>query len=125
MTVLLDASAVLAFLQGERGAQVIRPVLGESLVLSVNWSEVLQQVTRRSDRSAAEVGAMLVAVGVEVEPLWRGDAERAAEMWSIWPHLSLADRCCLAAAERLDVIVYTADGEWASLDSSVRVELIR
>jgi PIN domain nuclease of toxin-antitoxin system len=42
MTVLLDASAVLAFLQGERGAQVIRPLLGESLVLSVNWSEVLQ-----------------------------------------------------------------------------------
>jgi ribonuclease VapC len=125
MTVLLDASAVLAFLQGERGAQVIRPLLGESLVLSVNWSEVLQKVTRRSDRSAAEVGAMLVAVGVEVEPLWRGDAERAAEMWSIWPHLSLADRCCLAAAERLDVTVYTADGEWASLDSSVRVELIR
>ncbi len=125
MTVLLDASAVLAFLQGERGAQVIRPMLGESLVLSVNWSEVLQKVTHRSDRSAAEVGAMLVAVGVEVEPLWRGDAERAAEMWSIWPHLSLADRCCLAAAERLDVIVYTADGEWASLDSGVRVELIR
>jgi PIN domain nuclease of toxin-antitoxin system len=125
MTVLLDASAVLAFLQGERGAQVIRPLLDESLVLSVNWSEVLQKATRRSDRSAAEVGAMLVAVGVEVEPLWRGDAERAAEMWSIWPHLSLADRCCLAAAERLDVIVYTADSEWASLDSGVRVELIR
>ncbi len=125
MTVLLDASAVLAFLQGERGAQVIRPLLGEALVLSVNWSEVLQKVTHRSDRSAGEVAAMLVAVGVEVEPLWRGDAERAAELWTAWPHLSLADRCCLAAAERLDVTVYTADGEWASLESSVQVELIR
>jgi ribonuclease VapC len=125
MTVLLDASAVLAFLQGERGAQVIRARLGESLVLSVNWSEVLQKVAHRSYRSAGEVGAMLVAVGVEVEPLWRGDAERAAEMWMTWPHLSLADRCCLAAAERLDVVVYTADREWAALESGLRVELIR
>jgi ribonuclease VapC len=124
MTVLLDVSAVLAFLLGERGARVIRPLLGESLVLSVNWSEVLQKVSR-TNRSAAVVAAMLVAVGVEVEPLWREDAERAAELWSAWPHLSLADRCCLTAAERLDVTVYTADDEWVALDSSVGVELIR
>ena len=81
---------MLAFLQGERGAQVIRPLLGESLVLSVNWSEVLQEIAHDYDRCAGEVAAMLVAVGVEVEPLCRGDVERAAETWTAWPHLSLA-----------------------------------
>lgn len=39
--------------------------------------------------------------------------------------LSLADRACLALAERLDVPAVTADQEWAKADVGAEVQLIR
>jgi PIN domain nuclease of toxin-antitoxin system len=50
------------------------------------------------------------------------DAEAAAAMWQEGTPLSLADRLCLALAERLELPVLTADRAWQGLD---RVELLR
>lgn len=50
------------------------------------------------------------------------DAERAAERWGAAPSLSLADRLCLALADRLGAVALTSDSDWAHHAS---VELIR
>ncbi|WP_353573183.1 PIN domain-containing protein [Candidatus Albibeggiatoa sp. nov. BB20] len=43
MSVVLDASALLAYLQDEKGSECIDEVLAESIMSSVSWSEVLQK----------------------------------------------------------------------------------
>ena len=43
MTVVLDASALLAYLKGEPGEEVVDSVLTESVISSVNWAEVVQK----------------------------------------------------------------------------------
>ena len=41
MTVVLDASALLAYLQDEPGDQAVEAVLAESVMSSGNWAEVV------------------------------------------------------------------------------------
>ncbi len=43
MTVVLDASALLAYLQDEPGDEAVEAVLAESVMSSVNWAEVVQK----------------------------------------------------------------------------------
>lgn len=125
---VLDASAVLAFLRDEPGADLVEDALATGVVPAPNWSEVVQKV-RRASVEADRVMAQLLAVGIEVEPLLRVDAELAADIWSACPELSLADRCCLAVAARLEVPVLTADTAWgvvrSRLDASIDVRPIR
>ena len=40
---MLDASALLAYLQGEVGADRVRAALGEAVISTVNWAEVVQK----------------------------------------------------------------------------------
>ena len=112
MSVVLDASAVLAFLQGERGADDVEEALELGATCgAANWSEIAQQVIA-SDRDWDLVRALLVSYDVGVEPVSREDAEWAARRWRRGEGLSLADRLCLALAERLDADVLTADATW-------------
>jgi PIN domain nuclease of toxin-antitoxin system len=114
MTVVLDASAMLAFLQGEPGADAVEAALASGAVCSaVNWSEVAQTVLA-AGRDWDLVRALLVSYGVQVEPVLVGDAEWAARRWRVGEGLSLADRICLALAERLDAEALTADERWGS-----------
>lgn len=43
MTVVLDASALLGFLQDDPGGDQVEAVLSESVIFSVNWTEVMQK----------------------------------------------------------------------------------
>ena len=43
MTVVLDASALLAYLKDEPGVDVVEAILAESRISSVNWAEVIQK----------------------------------------------------------------------------------
>ena len=42
MTVVLDASALLAYLREEPGAEVVDGLLADARMASVNWAEVVQ-----------------------------------------------------------------------------------
>ncbi len=126
MSVVFDASALLAWLRREPGAERVEAELRGGRIAAVNWSETLQK--------AAQFGLdhMLVAgrfrhAGVEVEPVLGSDGERAADLWTSAPGLSLADRLCLAVGWRLGVPVLTADRRWAELEDAtgVPIELIR
>lgn len=112
MTVVLDASAILAFVAGEPGAAVVEAHLEQGAACgAANWAEVAQKV-RAAGRDWDLVRALLRSYDVSVEPVTVADAEWAAERWRRGDGLSLADRLCLGLAERLDVEVLTADRAW-------------
>jgi len=109
---VLDASALLAYLQGEPGADEVeaRLALGARCT-AVNWSEVAQKV-RSAGRDWDLAGALLSSHALEVEPVTRADGEQAARRWRRGSGLSLADRICLSVADRLGVETWTCDAAW-------------
>jgi len=111
---VLDSSAVLAFLQGEKGADLVETALeGESCCSAANWSEVAQRVGA-SGRDWSLSRALLQSFDLVVEPVTEMDAEWAASRWQRGSDLSLGDRLCLAVGQRLDATVLTADKAWGS-----------
>lgn len=111
---VFDASALLCFLQGETGADVVEQALLDGGVCSaVNWSEALQKVLAAGGDGDLAVGVLL-SYPLQVEPVGRQDAEVAARRWRRGSGLSLADRLCLATGERLGATVWTADSTWGT-----------
>lgn len=109
---VFDASALLAYLRGEVGAEEVRARLDEGGVCSAaNWSEVAQKV-RAAGADWDLARGLLFGYELAVEPVTLDDAELAASGWRIGSPLSLADRLCLALAERLDGTAWTADAAW-------------
>ena len=121
MTSVFDASAILAFLLGEDGADAVESALADdSRCGAANWSEVAQRVLG-AGRDWDQARALLESYGMQVEPVISDDAEWAARRWRRGEGLSLADRLCLALGERLDAEVFTADKSWG--DSSRMVQI--
>lgn len=114
MRTVLDASAILAFLLDENGADVVEAALSDGACCgAANWSEVAQTVLAKG-RDWGLVRALLVGYGVRIEPVLADDAEWAARRWRHGEGLSLADRLCMALAERLDTEILTADTAWGA-----------
>lgn len=112
---LFDSSALLCFLQGEEGADVVEgALLSGGSVCAANWSEVAQKVTAR-DNDWELARGLLQSYPVQIEPVLMVDAEVAATLWRRGSGLSLGDRLCLATARRLDATtVWTADAAWGT-----------
>jgi len=121
MTVF-DASALLAFLRGEPGAPAVAERLADGGVCgAANWSEVAQKV-RQAGADWELARRLLDSYGLRVEPVTEADGETAAALWRRGSGLSLADRLCLALADRTGRDALTADAAWAGLP---RVVLVR
>lgn len=111
---VFDASALLAFLQGEQGADTVEAgLVAGGACGAANWSEVAQKV-RAHGRSWDLARALLLGYPLTIEPVTLEDAEAAARRWQRDSGLSLGDRLCLALADRLDATVWTADQRWGT-----------
>lgn len=112
---VFDASALLSFLQGKEGSPLVESALvgGTAMCGAANWSETAQKI-RGHGRDWSLARALLLSYGIVIEPVTLDDAERAAERWRPGQSLSLADRLCLALADRTDATVITADRTWGS-----------
>jgi PIN domain nuclease of toxin-antitoxin system len=123
---VLDASALLAFLQNEPGADKVEAVLTRSCVSAVNLAEALSKLVQYGKPLEA-VSYQIDRLRVPVFPFDTGDAKVVA---SLWPParasgLSLGDRACLSLGLRLGVPVLTAERAWATLKVGVDVGVIR
>ena len=126
MSVVLDASALLAFLHDEPGGEKVSPVLEGARVSAVNWSEVLQKSLQRGV-DVAGMGQEFTEVGVSFEPFTSQQAETAAWLWSHTRNhgLSFADRACLALAMDKGLPVITADRAWVQLNLDIEIRVLR
>jgi len=123
---VLDASALIALLWGEPGAEAVEPLLGSSVVSAVNWAEVQQRYRAHGVETAGKRESV-EAIGVEIADFTAEDGEVVAELWQPTRRagLSLADRSCLALARRLRLPAHTADRDWRKVDVGVEVVLVR
>ncbi len=124
MSVVVDASVVLAWLQDETGADDAEPMLMRGVIGAANWSEVLQK-SRQHGAPAGAVARLLASFGLRVSPVTAEDAEMAAGLWQPGTQFSLGDRLCLALGLRLGLSVATADGAWKDLDGGPPVIVVR
>jgi ribonuclease VapC len=108
---VLDASAVLAYLRDESGADLVEQAIARGAALStVNLSEVCAKLNDHGV-AAAQVTETIEDLNLVIEPFLREDAERAGGWRALTRDLglSLGDRACLALALRLDVPALTTD----------------
>lgn len=125
---VLDASAVLAWLFGERGEQAVDRVLEHAAISAVNLAEVLyrcDEAGMRSDylqRDLEALGLRVVAFIDEDADLVR-EVRRAARRER--QSLALADCCCLATGLRLNLPVVGGDQAWERLQLGIDVHPIR
>lgn len=124
--VVLDASAVLAILQGEHGAEAVIPLLTDARLSAVNYSEIISKLIDRNVNIDDAV-SVLDKMGINVIDFDVDLAIRAGVLRTVTKNkgISLADRACLALAERDGLPAVTSDRRWASLDLSVEVRLFR
>ena len=124
--VVLDASAVLALLKREPGAERVRVVLDRAILGAVNVAEVQSKLVDLGlSRDAAE--ARIRFLGCTIFAL---NEDQAIEVGSLIAQtrsfgLSLGDRACLALAIERKATVYTTDRVWKNLDLGIEIEVIR
>lgn len=124
---VLDASALLALLNDEPGADMAAEALdGEPVMSAVNLSEVVAKLVD-AGIEAGEVRSLLDGLQIEVVAF---DEESAFEAGSLRPStrragLSFGDRACLALGARLAAPVLTADRGWRGLGLPVEVVVVR
>ena len=125
-TRVVDASAVLALLFGETGADLVQSVVDESAISTVNWSEVCRRSAARGVDTTG-LRSDVEALGLTLVPFTADDAEETASLWESTraAGLSLGDRACLALARRLGLPAFTADRAWLDLDLGLEVHSIR
>lgn len=132
---VLDASALLAYLNAESGADAVEEALGSGARVGiVNWAEVLSKVAEKGgDPGVLEdrlERAGVLGQALEVMTMTRQDALTVGKLRPLTEDagLSLADRSCLALTIRLGVPALTTDRDWAELDAEAlgaEVRLIR
>jgi ribonuclease VapC len=126
MIAVLDASAVLAVYFDEPGADQVRAALPGALLSAVNYTEVIGKCLDHGEVLAV-VLRKLSAMGISVVAHDAHLARRAGALRPLTKRLglSLADRACLALAERERLPTLTADRSWKSLALDINIHLIR
>ena len=129
---VLDASALIAFVQEEEGFRRVRSAIEHgALISAVNWAETLADMAERGEAvetaeprvrtRIAEVGTLGVVAFDQAQAT--ETARLRVRTQSLG--LSLADRACLALGRLRRLPVLTADRAWRSLPLSIRIEVIR
>ncbi len=124
--VVLDASALLAVIIGEPGADEIIPLLPKSVVSSVNLAEVHSKLVRKGI-PREESWRAATALVREVIDFDAAQARIAGDLASLTQSLglSLGERACLALGASLQAPVYTADRAWKPLKVGVEIRMLR
>ena len=123
---VLDASALLALLNAEKGAEIVQELLPQAAISTVNLAEVVTCLSAVG-MPENEIRETLSLLGLETMDF---DEEQAflAGLMVFHTHpfgLSLGDRVCLALSQATAAAAVTADRAWEGLDIGVEIRLIR
>jgi ribonuclease VapC len=129
---VLDASALVAYLTNEPGADVVaETIAGGASISTVSLAEALSTAAGHG-ADPAKLATELIARGllngaVTVEPFIIADAIETARLRPLarGAGLSLGDRACLALGRRLATAVLTADTAWSDLAVGIQILPIR
>jgi ribonuclease VapC len=124
--VVLDSSAVLAWIFGEPGRERVADALPRALLDAVNLAEVTSKLVDHG-YVATEIGDALRDLDVTVVAFTEARATEAGLLREETRSagLSLGDRACLALAIELGVPALAADKRWTNARTKAKVELIR
>ncbi len=123
---VLDASALLAVMLGETGADAVHAVLDRARIGAVNLSEVIAKLQERGvpddviDQSLADLDLTII-------PFDQDQAIRAGKLRlaTRGAGLSLGDRACLAVADALGAVAVTTDQAWSRLSVGIEIAFAR
>ena len=114
---LFDASALLALIQHESGADTVRDALRDGAAISaVNLAEVAARLHQQG-WATEDVAAGVRSLPIEILPFDSETALRTGALRSATAQfgLGLGDRACLATAALLGIPALTADRAWLQL----------
>jgi ribonuclease VapC len=125
-SVVLDASAVIAVLRSEPGADIVLGALSDAVITTINYSEVLKKTIERGGTGDA-AASFVRGLSIAIIPF---DEALAAVSADLYPQtkefgLSLADRACLALGIQRNCKVLTSERRMALPSLSIKVKLIR
>ncbi|MBS0644050.1 MAG: type II toxin-antitoxin system VapC family toxin [Acetobacteraceae bacterium] len=121
---ILDASAVMAFVLQAPGQEVVAEALvAGAEMTTVNLAEVLTRYVLHGAPDKAEI--IRRELPVTIVPVDEDLAYRAALMASQTRQagLSLGDHLCLALAQRTGDTVLTADRAWRDIAAAINVKV--
>jgi len=117
-TYLLDASAVLALIGNEPGADKVQSVLSASAITAVNLAEVAKKLRER-DVAPEDIRATVSDLRLPLQP-GPADQEQAIKLGELACAgrafgLSMGDAICLAVAAWSGRTAVTTDRRWSEL----------
>ena len=123
---VLDASALLALINGEPGADQVRPLMAQSIISAVNFCETVHRLRRRG----LPVETIRATLTPLVPPPVPFDEPMAYVAASIHERtrgqgISLGDCACLALALSRSVPAVTTEKKWEECDVGVEILRIR
>jgi ribonuclease VapC len=123
---VIDASALLALLNDEPGADVVAEALPQGVISAVNLSEVIAKLCDAGMPEKA-IHQALQPLGIEIIPFDEEQAYQAGLLRISTQDLgiSLGDRACLSLAKKLGIDALTADKAWVELSIGTTIKVIR
>jgi ribonuclease VapC len=124
--VVLDASALLAVLRAEPGAERVEARLEGACIGAVDLSEVVAKLIE-DGVPEAEIQRAIGRLELDVHAFDVQHAYVAGILRKVTRTfgLSFGDRACLALAQSLGALALTADRSWSRLDLGIAIEVIR
>ena len=128
--IVIDTSVVIALINREEGFEVVEKHIGNAIISSVNFSEVITVANRELFETEEERAEGLKLIRNTFSHIIEFDAEQAIIAASLDPltkkyGLSLGDRACLALAQQQTLPVLTADRVWKEVGLGTKIQLIR
>lgn len=124
---VLDASAILACINDEPGAQQVESLLELSVckASAVNHAEALSRLCDWG-MSIEEASLAIASLDLTVVNFDAEQARHCAALRSPTRHqgLSLGDRACLALARTLRCTAYTGDRPWLDLAAPLGLDIV-
>ena len=125
-SVVLDASALIAAMYLEKGADLVKKHIDNALISTVNLTEVIENMLSRGVL-VSDARKIIDELSIKTIDYTEEHTFIAAGLRKPNKHkgLSLGDRACLALAMAEKLTVLTADKAWKDIDIDIKIQLIR